>query len=289
MTNQCLTIGPLSRETAEHHAGVLESMVQPAFQALSISECDQSGLLWQVHAYYLTADDASRAAIIAVSRGIDVDTITLAPVQQADWVNRSLAGLPPVRAGRFFVCGSHDRQLKPQNGVAIEIDAGTAFGTGHHGTTRGCLLALEHLLKGQRPRWIADIGCGSGILSIAAARATQAVVVASDIDPEAVRVTRCNAHRNSAKVVVLRADGANHPVIRANGPYDVIMANLLARPLAEMAPELSRIIKKRGHLVLSGLLPEQRQWIERTYRQFDVVPQLRLFLEGWTTLLLRHL
>ena len=288
MTNHCLSIGPTTRELAENCARRLEAIAKPRIQALSISECDPTGMFWQVDAYYPSADEASRAATLAVALGFETDALTITSLEQTDWVARSLRILSPVRAGRFFVHGSHDRSLKPSNGIAIEIDAGTAFGTGHHGTTRGCLLALDHILQRRSPRRVIDIGCGSGILAIAASKATRRPVTACDIDPEAVRLTTLNARLNGAKVTAMRADGGNQRSIREGQPYDLIMANILARPLAALAPALARLAGKNRHLILSGLLTEQRQWIEQVYRPLGFMPDRRWHLEGWSTLLLRR-
>jgi ribosomal protein L11 methyltransferase len=289
MTNHCLSIGPTTRELAENCASRLEALARPRTQALSISECDPTGMFWQVDAYYPNADEASRAATLAVALGFETDALTITRLEQTDWVARSLRILSPVRAGRFFVHGSHDRSLIPSNAIAIEIDAGTAFGTGHHGTTRGCLLALDHLLRRESPRRVIDIGCGSGILAIAASKATHRPVTACDIDPEAVRLTALNARLNGAKVTAMRADGGNHRSIIEGQPYDLIMSNILARPLAALAPAFARLAGKNRHLILSGLLTEQQQWIEQVYRHLGFLPHRIWRLDGWSTLLLRRL
>ena len=189
-------------------------------------------------------------------------------VPNHDWVRQSLEGLPPVTAGRFFLHGSHDRCRRRAGGISLEIDAGTAFGTGHHGTTEGCLMALDHIIKKRRPRRILDVGCGTGVLAIAAARATRAKALASDIDPEAVRVTRHNARTNgvSPAIAAITAAGLNHPRLVATAPYDLIFANILARPLVSLAQGLSLILASGGALVLSGLTLDQCRWILAAYR-----------------------
>jgi ribosomal protein L11 methyltransferase len=289
MTNHCLSIGPITRELAENCASRLEAFAELRIQALSISECDPAAAYWQVDAYYSTAQEASRAATLAVALGFETAALTITSLEQTDWVARSLRILSPVRAGRFFVHGSHDRPLKPLNGIAIEIDAATAFGTGHHGTTRGCLLALDHILRTAAPRRVIDIGCGSGILAIAASKATHRSVIACDIDPEAVRLTNLNARLNGSRVVAVLADGGHHRSISKGRPYDLIMANILARPLASLSPVFRNLAGTNCHLILSGLITEQRQWIERVYRHWGFVPDGHWDLEGWSTLLLRRL
>lgn len=286
MTNYCLSIGFATRQLAEDYTHELENLAHPSLQALSIFECAPNGLRWQIDAYYPTVDDATRSATVAISYGIALDDLAISAVEQTNWVRQSLDSLQPVQVGRFFIHGSHHRMRKPANAIGLEIEAGTAFGTGHHGTTRGCLLALQHLLRSWKPHRIVDVGCGSGILAIAAARATRRAVVAGDIDPEAVRVTRINARKNCVNLKVMRADGVDHRAIKINGPYDLVMANILASPLAAVASDFAHIVGDHGYLILSGLLWGQRQWIERVYRQFGFVPLLRLQVEGWATLVL---
>lgn len=286
MTSHCVSIGPYSRRGAEQCADEIESLpLRP--EALSLSATDAAGEDWQVDAHYATAEDAMEAAMLAVALGHSAEMIEIVSLGGTDWVRRSLEGLSPVRAGRFFVHGSHDRALRPANAVTIEIEAGTAFGTGHHATTRGCLKALDELMRLRRPRHILDIGCGSGILAIAAAKATRGCVAASDIDPEAVRLTRANARLNGACVTAVAADGARHPVIKAGAPYDLIMANILARPLCALAPSIAALAASSGCLILSGLLSEQRPWLEQVYRAWNFLPAARHEIEGWTTLTLR--
>jgi len=287
MTNHRLSLGPTTRQMAERLAIELEAFAEPHVAALSIFEADRSDSGWRVDAYYGTADDAGGAAMLAVARGIAPQAIELSADDEADWIGQSLKELKPVRAGRFFVHGSHDRALRPPNSVAIEIDAATAFGTGHHGTTRGCLLALDHVLKTGAPKSMIDIGSGSGILAIAYCKATRRPALACDNDPEAVRVSQCNARRNGAKVMSVLADGTNHRSIAARR-FDLIMSNILARPLAALAPAFTRLATDNACVILSGLLSDQRQWIERVYRQLGFVPLCRFELEGWCTLLLRH-
>jgi ribosomal protein L11 methyltransferase len=285
LTNHCLTIGPCPRPLAEECAAKLEACDRPRLEALSLSEFDAQGL-WQVDAYYATAEDSGVAAAIAASVGVPGGAIRFTFDNRTDWVRRSLDGLTPVRAGRFFVHGSHDRRLRPPSGIAIEIDAGTAFGTGHHATTLGCLLALDHLLKCRPARRVIDVGCGSGILAIAAAKATRRTVLATDIDPEAVRLASVNARRNEARVVGLTAAGMKHPAVRRCAPFDLIMANILARPLLSLAHAFAEMSEDSSCLILSGLLDERRQEIETAYRRWGFRIARRWRIEGWCTLLL---
>jgi ribosomal protein L11 methyltransferase len=288
MTNHCLSIGPSPRELAEQYASRLEVLGDAPLISLSIFECDQAGLSWQVDAHYASAEEAAKAAAFAVAFGVAPGAIRLMPLEPIDWVKQSLQGLSPVRAGRFFIHGSHDRGAAPPNLVALEIDAGIAFGTGHHGTTRGCLLALDRLLRTTAPKNILDVGCGSGILAIAAAKAAHRAIIACDIDHEAVQLTARNARINGTRVIPVTAYSTRHPAIQRGAPYDLVMANILARPLAGMASSLAHIAAKGAHLILSGLLADQRRWIEGTYRHWGFAPRLQLELDGWSTLVMRR-
>jgi ribosomal protein L11 methyltransferase len=250
--------------------------------ATSRNEIDEAKGLWQVIAYFANEDEAREAAGALPLR----DSITVAPLPDIDWVRRSLEGLPPVIAGRFFLHGSHDRGKRRPGGVSLEIDAGTAFGTGHHPTTLGCLLALDALLKRRKPRRILDIGCGTGILALAAAKALRSSALASDIDPEAIRVTRSNVAQNEASPLIrtVTASGVAHPLIRAGAPYDLIFANILARPLISVAQPLSRVLAPGGTIILSGLTNDQARAVLATYRNRGLVPDRMISLASWMTM-----
>jgi ribosomal protein L11 methyltransferase len=194
-----------------------------------------------------------------------------------------------VRAGRFLVHGRHDRGKVPPGRFTLEIDAGLAFGTAHHATTRGCLIALDRLLKRWRPAQVLDIGTGTGILAIAAAKALDGPVIASDMDPVAVAVAAENARRNGvrSRVLVVKAEGLAHPALRrANA--DLLFANILLRPLLELAPAFARALKPGGVCVLSGILDTQARQVEARFRALGFRLDSRILLGGWTTLLLRR-
>jgi ribosomal protein L11 methyltransferase len=205
-------------------------------------------------------------------------------------VRRSQEGLTPVKAGRFVVHGAHDRARVRANRIGIEIEAALAFGTGHHGTTRGCLLALDRIVKGSRPRNILDLGTGSGVLAIAAARALRRPVLASDVDARAVAIARGNARLNrvGAHVRIIHAAGLGRHDFRKSGPFALIFANILLEPLQRLATPMARLAAPGGQIVLSGLLVGQARAALACYRARGVVLVRRIRLEGWATLVLRR-
>ena len=258
-----LTIPALSHDAANDLASALEENFRLDPLAITINETDEAkGAVGSGALFRERGGGGGRAR-----RSTRWPTASIAPMPQQDWVRQSLEGLAPVTAGRFFLHGSHDRHRRRPGGISLEIDAGTAFGTGHHGTTEGCLLALDRILKRRTPRNILDVGCGTGVLAIAAAKATGRPALASDIDPEAVRVTLANAALNGVKPLIgsFVAAGLSHPRIAGGGPYDLIFANILARPLVALSTGLSRALAPGGDLILSGLTLEQMRWIEATY------------------------
>ncbi len=276
-----LTIPDLSHDGANDLAIALEEDIRLDPLAITINETDEARALWELVLYFGSAEEAEAAREVdALASGV------IAAMPQQDWVRQSLEGLAPVSAGRFFLHGAHDRPRRRPGGIALEIDAGTAFGTGHHGTTEGCLMALDGILKRRAPRRILDVGCGTGVLGIAAARATGRPALASDIDPEAVRVTLANAALNGVKrqITSFVAAGLSHPRIAASGPYDLIFANILARPLVALATGLTRALAPGGELILSGLTAEQMRWIEATYRSRGLAMACRIRRGNWATL-----
>lgn len=244
---------------------------------------------WRVEAYY---EDPPDIVALAVGLGLGDDaSISSGLVPDENWVTLSQAALPPVIAGRFVVHGSHDRARVGRRAMAIEIDAGEAFGTAHHATTLGCLLALDGLAHRRAPRRVLDLGCGSGVLAIAAARVLpRARILASDIDPTAVDVARANICLNRAqgRVRALCAVGLNHTELRRAAPFDLVLANILAGPLIVLAPTVARAVRPGGIAVLSGILAEQAMEVEAAWRAAGFSILEKRLLNGWTTLVLRH-
>jgi ribosomal protein L11 methyltransferase len=246
---------------------------------------------WSVDAYF---EDGAAEAIAARLRdrlGSDAfgALLRVEALPEEDWVGAGLTALKPVAAGRFLLHGSHDLAHLPQGRVRIEIDAGQAFGTGHHPTTRGTLLVLDQLIRTRRFARPLDIGTGSGVLAIAMAKVLKRPVVATDIDPLAVKVARTNARRNgvAASVKLAVAAGVDSSAIRLRAPYDLIAANILAEPLRKLAPQLAPLVTRGGVLVLSGLLPNQRERVVAAYSAQGMRLAAARIFDGWAVLVLR--
>ena len=273
-------------------ADLIVETFDPAQTAASAFEKEKSASQsvgqWIVEVYFgFEPDESAVRDLVAVAAGGDVaQAITFDRIERADWISASLAGFDPVRAGRFLVIGSHARQAARPNDIVIEIEAALAFGTGHHGTTMGCLLALDRLAKAKRPQRILDVGTGSGILAIAAAKRWKRKVAASDIDATAVATARANAVRNGAGPYVrpVKAGGARSAAV--GGSYDLVLANILAGPLKRLASELARVAAPGGMLVLSGLLERDVPGVLAVYRAHGFCLSRRDLREGWATLML---
>ena len=230
-------------------------------------------------------------ALSVVSAALDVEApeLQITRVPSMDWVAETLRNFPPISVGRYFIHGSHFTERPPASRIRLQIDAGTAFGSGEHATTKGCLEALDWLARRRSFRNPLDLGCGSGILALAIAKTWPVAVLASDIDPESVRVTNYNAHRNgeAAKVKAIVSDGYRNPEIGRNASYDLIVANILARPLAAMAPALARHLAPGGIAVLSGLFDVQERWILNAHRSQGLFLIRRVVAdENWRALII---
>jgi ribosomal protein L11 methyltransferase len=222
--------------------------------------------------------------------GEQADAAVFETIDQQDWVRASLEGLKPVRAGRFLVHGGHDRHQVRGNDLAIEIEAALAFGTGHHGTTLGCLRALVDELKRRRPAHVLDVGTGTGILGFAAAKVLRTPVVAGDLDPEAVTTARGNARLNGLGPFMrfYHAPGVRHALANRPRGFDVVFANILARPLKRLAPSLTAVVADDGVLILSGLIERDVPGVLSTYRHRGFHLARSGVIEGWATLVLRR-
>jgi ribosomal protein L11 methyltransferase len=277
-------------------ADLIAESFEPGEAASTAFETEErwpgGGRAWLMEAYFGWKPDekAIRALIAAASDEETARSATFGVTGKRDWVANSLAGLKPVRAGRFLVHGAHDRAQVRWNHVGIEIEAGLAFGTGHHGTTRGCLLHFDRLLKRRRPRAVLDVGCGAGVLAIAAAKVLKRKVWLVDIDPTAVEVANANARLNGAgalcRAVVSR--GVENAEAREGAPYDLVFANILAKPLRLMAPSLAAVIGAEGEAIVSGLLLAHVPGLLASWRAQGFYQAERIDLEGWASLRLRR-
>jgi len=258
---------------------------------LAVLEVDEDRDIHEVSLYADGDVDAVENRVKAILAGLALKKqIEREQLPDVDWVARSLEGLKPVRAGRFFVHGAHDRDKRHSGDLAIEIEAGLAFGTGHHGTTAGCLEMLEKVVRRERPRNALDLGTGSAVLAIAVARLAHIPVLATDIDPVAVKVAAANARLNHVKALVetVTAPGFHHPIFGKRAPFDLIVANILARPLMRLAPEMAKHIRLGGSIVLSGILDRQRDAVVSAYVGQSFRHVRTLHREGWVTIHLKR-
>ena len=278
-------------------ADLLVESFEPGEAAAAAFESEErfrgGGKAWRLEAYFGFAPDEDEVrALIAVAAGEEAARqASFGLTEKRDWVANALAGLAPVRAGRFLIHGAHDRARVRPNDVAVEIEAGLAFGTGHHGTTRGCLILFDRLLKRRAPRAVLDVGCGTGALAIAAAKVLRHKVWLGDVDPVAVEVANANARLNGVgelcKAVVSR--GVENRALRAGAPYDLVFANILAKPLRLLAPALAAVIAADGEAILSGLLAADVPGALSSWRAQGFFLAERIDLEGWASLRLRRL
>lgn len=291
MSQKKLVIDYAARDPAHRCAGFLQELFLPTPDAVTVFEDSWemdigAAKSWRVEAYFNAIVDQD-ALLQTVSTTLDTGTATvqLQDVPEKNWVALSQAALPPVRAGRFTVYGSHDRHRIPDGPHAILIDAGEAFGTAHHATTFGCLLAIDRITRTASISDALDLGCGSAVLSIALARAKPAArIFASDLDHQSIAVATANVRRNRAsKQISTRvANGLRHPDLRRR--FDLVIANILAGPLLDLAPDIAMAVTTGGHLMLSGILNAQSSEIEARYRSFGFVVCSKLQIDGWTTL-----
>ncbi|MEZ5876441.1 MAG: 50S ribosomal protein L11 methyltransferase [Tepidamorphaceae bacterium] len=279
---------PIAESEADTVTDAILGAIWPETSAAAALEIENK---WRLEAYYTEAPDKADIARIvsrALGRDIPADSVSIEQIADQDWVRSSLESLPPVTAGRFIVHGHHDRDRVRSNQIGIEIEAGLAFGTGHHGTTKGCLVAINDVLKRFKPHNALDIGTGTCVLAIALARATHIPVLATDIDKDAVEVSQENVRANAAQaeVRVVLADGVRTASVTDAGPYDLIVANILANPLVAMATGISRLAVPGATLILSGLLTWQGRQVIAAYRNRGFVLVRRHAIDGWLTLVM---
>jgi ribosomal protein L11 methyltransferase len=276
------------RPEARRIFDALEELFEEDGFPLAILEVDEERDFHEVSVYVEgDAEDIAERMRSVVGGCFPIQTEILPDI---DWVAKSLEGLRPVRAGRFLVHGSHDRDQCGPGDIGIEIEAGQAFGTGHHGTTAGCLELIEQVVARDQPNNALDLGAGSAVLAIGIAKLAAIPVLATDIDPVAVEVARGNVRLNGAAGLVdaVAAAGFDHPAIRERQPFDLIVANILAGPLADLAPDMARHLAPGGSLILSGILERQGDGVLEAYSQQGFCHLGTLPKEGWITLHLKR-
>jgi ribosomal protein L11 methyltransferase len=259
--------------------------LDPEPTGVGVFEIEDGSGLWEVGAYFTEAPDEIALALLAKANGAPDFVISELP--ETDWVAKVRRDLAPVEAGRFYVYGSHDADTLPANKIGLLIEAAMAFGTGHHGTTLGCLKALDHLMaEGKTFDNVADIGCGTAVLAMAAAKISDKTVYASDIDEVAVEVAESNVRANdlAGRVICLEAAGFNHPVLSEKAPFDLVFANILKGPLVALAPDMAANVRPGGHVILSGILNPQADEVVEVYTRsgFNLVERQEIV--DWTTL-----
>lgn len=279
----------LSGEDRARDLGEALERLEPEPTGVGVFEMEDGSGLWEVGGYFEARPDEAGLALLAAA--FEARPFAVSELPETDWVAKVRRELAPVEAGRFFVYGSHDADKVPAGCEPLLIEAAMAFGTGHHGTTLGCLRALDGLAdEGFRAARVADIGAGTAVLAMAAARLWDIDVLATDIDPVAVEVAEANAAVNglSGRLRCVEAPGFDHPEIAAAAPFDLVFANILMGPLVEMAPQMAAHTRPGGYAILSGILNDQADQVVEAYRAagYDTVNAERIV--DWTTLLLRR-
>lgn len=283
----------LHYRTAKAKAEELYQKMDAAFEddayPLAITEIDEAKAIYEVSLYVEDDEKAVVQTRLAQILGVNQDEIEIEVLPDIDWVQHSLEGLNPVRAGRFFIHGSHDRDKVMPNDLAIEIEAGQAFGTGHHGTTVGCLELLAEVMANEKPQNALDLGTGSGILAIGMALIAPISILATDIDPIAINVAKENFALNgvSDTITAITATGLDDNEIASRAPFDLIVANILANPLIELAPQMVPAKAKNGSIVLSGILEEQHDRVVKAYQDQGAKYIKTLHHEGWVAIHLK--
>ncbi|KRO88082.1 MAG: ribosomal protein L11 methyltransferase [Rhodobacter sp. BACL10 MAG-120910-bin24] len=289
MTTYSALTTVVGQDPAEALAEALE-LLAPEPTGVGVFEIEDGSGLWEIGAYFMDAPDATTLDVLALAFGAKYFVISEVP--DIDWVAKVKRELSPVEAGRFFVYGSHDADRVPEGRVALLIEAAVAFGTGHHGTTLGCLRAFDRLFDaGFAPLNVADIGCGTAVLGMAAASVLpDAMVFASDIDQVAVEVAAANIEANGLKgrILALQAAGFEHRDLSKAAPFDLVFANILKGPLLELVPDMAKHVASGGLAILSGLLVVQAETIIAAYESAGFTLQNHEDIGEWSTLVLKR-
>lgn len=275
----------LSDESRARALGDAVERLDPEPTGIGVFEMEDGSGLWEVGAYFEDAPDEAQLALLGAAFSVE---FAVSELPETDWVAKVRRELAPVEAGRFFVYGKHDADRVPEGRIALRIEASMAFGTGHHGTTLGCLRALDALADdGFVAERVADIGCGTAVLAMAAARLWGGTIIASDIDAVAVDVARSNLEANglSGCVECVEATGLDHPAL-TEAPFDLIFANILKGPLIDLAPAIAQAAAPGGVVILSGILNEQADEVIGVYSRSGLNLRSRESIVDWTTLVL---
>jgi ribosomal protein L11 methyltransferase len=278
----------VGREAAEALAEACEDMT-PEPVGTGVCEIEDGSERWEVGAYFTESPDGIMLALLAAAHGADPFVVSEMP--DVDWVAHVRRELTPVVAGRFYVHGSHNADKIPEGVEPLWIEAAMAFGTGHHNTTKGCLEAVDRLAtEGFVPTRIADIGCGTAVLAMGAARLWHVTVLASDIDPVAVDTAAANVIANGldGRVLCMEAAGFDHPTLHQAAPYDLVLANILKQPLIDLAGDMSRYVSQNGKIILSGILTTQADEVVAAYGKTGFTLDRRDDQGDWTTLVMTH-
>ncbi|MDI7775264.1 50S ribosomal protein L11 methyltransferase [Asticcacaulis sp. EMRT-3] len=282
---QIIARGP--RSVSEAAAAAIDADELLEGTTYSILEEDEDHDVWRIDAFPTAEDEDER--LQTVLAGFPTLSVKVDALADADWLAMALSGLPPVRAGRFFVYGIHDHGRTPDNTVNLRIEAGAAFGTGHHGTTVGCLIAYHDLLKSHRFDRVLDVGAGTGVLAIAAAKTGTRIAVGTDIDPISVRISNENAKLNQVRARFVYASGLDHGLVRRDAPYDLVFANILARPLVGLSMAIRGALKPKGLVILSGLLRTQERFVKGAYLSHGFRVVRRIHRDAWCTLVMQKI
>ncbi|CAL4868742.1 Release factor glutamine methyltransferase [Asticcacaulis sp. MM231] len=280
---QIIARGP--RLISESAADAIDGDLLLEGATYSILEEDEDRDVWRIDAFPTTEEESTR--LQEVLANFPQLVVTAEQLADADWLAMALSGLPPVRAGRFFVYGIHDGGKKPHNTVNLRIEAGAAFGTGHHGTTVGCLQAYSDLLKKRGFKRVLDVGAGTGVLAIAAAKTGTKTAVGTDIDANSVRISNENAALNKCNARFVYANGLDHRLVRQDAPYDLVFANILARPLVSLSMPIRGALKPGGLVILSGLLRTQERFVKAAYLSKGFRFIRHIHRDAWCTLVMQ--
>jgi len=275
------------KENADALGEAMERLM-PEPTGVGVFEIEDDSGIWEIGGYFTEKPDLAGLALLASLHG--AKDFVVSEVPETDWVAKVKRELAPVEAGRFFVYGSHDADKVPEGAEPLLIEAAMAFGTGHHGTTLGCLRALDHLAnQGFVGKSVADIGCGTAVLAMGAARIWPDTVMASDIDMVAVEVAEANVIANDlfGRVICLEATGFDHPDLKAAAPFDLIFANILKGPLIDLAPDMAANLQSGGYAILSGILVPQAEEVIDAYARSGINLVKREDIGDWTTLILQ--